>query len=224
MRAGLHFARCLDSAAPVPSAAAARDPPPAVGGPELVRAADELPSKASISVLGCKLTPGRIADKTSERLGAGPTLTQIRIWPAARLEPSGWVFPTPSHLEHVIIEQVPASVLIVDDDPIFRALARRMLMAAGLVVVAEAENVAEGLSVAEQLRPNAALVDFGLPDGDGLGLARQLTALPWRPRVVLTSVESDIGSDGEVRSTGAEAFVPKADLPNAPLARLLGGE
>ena len=81
---------------------------------------------------------------------------------------------------------MPASVLIVDDDPIFRALVRRLLTGAGLVVVGEAESVAEGLAVAEELRPNAALVDFGLPDGDGLGLARQLTALPWQPRVVLT--------------------------------------
>lgn len=119
---------------------------------------------------------------------------------------------------------MPISVLIVDDDPTFRMLAGRLLTAAGLIVVGEAENVAQGLSMAEELRPNAALVDVGLPDGDGFGLARQLTALAWRPRVVLTSVESDIGSDGAVRGAGAEAFVHKADLPNAPLARLLGGD
>jgi DNA-binding NarL/FixJ family response regulator len=116
------------------------------------------------------------------------------------------------------------SVIIVDDDPTFRLLARRLLTEAGLLVAGEAENVAEGLSVAQELKPDAALVDVGLPDGDGFGLARQLTALPWRPRVVLTSVESDLGSDGAVRSAGAEAFVHKGDLPNAPLARLLGGE
>jgi len=119
---------------------------------------------------------------------------------------------------------MPISVLIVDDDPTFRLLAGRLLTAAGLVVVGEAENVAEGLSMAQQLSPDAALVDVGLPDGDGFGLARELTALPRRPRVVLTSVESDIGSDGAVRNAGAEAFVHKADLPNAPLTRLLGGE
>jgi DNA-binding NarL/FixJ family response regulator len=119
---------------------------------------------------------------------------------------------------------MPISVLIVDDDPAFRRLAGRMLTAAGVIVVGQAENVAEGLSMAEELRPDAALVDVGLPDGDGFGLARQLTALPWRPRVVLTSVESGIASGGSVRSAGAEAFVPKADLPNAPLAQLLGGE
>jgi DNA-binding NarL/FixJ family response regulator len=116
------------------------------------------------------------------------------------------------------------SVLIVDDDPTFRVLARRLLTAAGLDVVAEAENVAGGLSMAAELRPDAALVDVGLPDGDGFTLARQLTALPWQPRVVLTSVESDIGSGGAVTKVGAEAFVHKADLPNAPLARLLAGE
>jgi DNA-binding NarL/FixJ family response regulator len=119
---------------------------------------------------------------------------------------------------------MPASVLIVDDDPTFRGLARRLLTAAGLVVIGEAENVAEVLSVAVQLRPSAALVDVGLPDGDGFGLARELSALPWRPRVLLTSVEADIASNGSARSAGAEAFVPKADLPNAPLAELLGGK
>ena len=116
------------------------------------------------------------------------------------------------------------SVLIVDDDPIFRVLARRLLTEDGLVVVGEAESVAEGLSMANELRPDAALVDVGLPDGDGFGLARQLTGLSWRPRVVLTSVESDIGSYGSVRSAGAEAFVHKADLPNAPLVQLLGAD
>ena len=114
------------------------------------------------------------------------------------------------------------SVLIVDDDSTFRVLARRLLVGAGLRVVGEGGNVAEGLSMAKELKPDAALVDVGLPDGDGFGLARQLTALPWRPRVVLTSVDSDVGPGGAVRSAGAEAFVHKADLPNAPLERLLG--
>ena len=35
---------------------------------------------------------------------------------------------------------------------------------------------------------SAGLVDVELPDGDEVTLARELAALPWRPRVVLTSV------------------------------------
>jgi DNA-binding NarL/FixJ family response regulator len=119
---------------------------------------------------------------------------------------------------------MPISVLIVDDDPTFRSLARRLLTAAGLVVVGEAGNVADGLGMAERFEPDAALIDIGLPDGDGFALSRQLTALPWRPRVVLASVEPDIGSDGAVRNAGAEALVHKANLPNAPLAWMLGRE
>lgn len=116
------------------------------------------------------------------------------------------------------------SILIVDDDPTFRVLAERLLKASGLLVVAQADGVATGLSAAMEVKPAGALVDVGLLDGDGFTLARALTALPWRPRVVLTSVESDVGSNEEVRRSGAVAFVHKADLPGAPLARLFGAK
>ena len=120
-----------------------------------------------------------------------------------------------------MIAGMAGSVLIVDDDPVFRGLARRMLVAAGLVVVAEASTVASALEVAGRMRPDAALVDVGLPDGDGVALAGQLSALPWRPRVVLTSTDADAATPDDVRSAGAGAFIPKDALPNAPLASLL---
>ena len=116
---------------------------------------------------------------------------------------------------------MPGAVLVVDDDPVFRSLARRTLIAEGLVVVGEAENVAKAMAAAHALRPDAVLVDVGLPDGDGVALARELTALPWRPRVVLTSTDPDAASLDDVRSSGAGAFVAKDDLPNAPLRQLL---
>jgi DNA-binding NarL/FixJ family response regulator len=114
------------------------------------------------------------------------------------------------------------SVLVVDDDPVFRGLARRVLEAEGLEVVAEAESFETAVDVAHALRPDAALVDIGLPDGDGLTLARQLSALPWRPRIVLTSSDPDAASPEDLRRSGAGAFVAKHELPNAPLERLLG--
>ena len=115
------------------------------------------------------------------------------------------------------------SVLVVDDDPEFRELAGRLLAASGLTVVGEADSVAAALEVALQLKPSAVLLDVELPDGDGVTLARELAALPWRPRVVLTSIDGDITTPGEARLAGARAFVNKADLPNAPLWELLGG-
>jgi DNA-binding NarL/FixJ family response regulator len=119
---------------------------------------------------------------------------------------------------------VSRSVLIVDDDPEFRKLAARLLAAGGLTVIGEADSAAAALAAAVQLKPSAVLVDVELPDGDGVTLARELASLPWHPRVVLTSIDGDITTTGEARLAGARAFVVKADLPDAPLAQLLGGE
>jgi DNA-binding NarL/FixJ family response regulator len=115
------------------------------------------------------------------------------------------------------------SVLVVDDDPAFRRLARRILTTYGLVFAGEADTAASAMVLVGSLRPDAVLVDIGLPDGDGITLARRLTELPWRPRVVLTSSDADAATAGDVLRSGAEAFVPKDELPNAALNRLLGG-
>jgi DNA-binding NarL/FixJ family response regulator len=111
--------------------------------------------------------------------------------------------------------------LVIDDDAVFRDLVRRMLGADGFVVVGEAETVAAAIVAAHELRPDAALVDVGLPDGDGISLARELSSLPWRPHIVLTSADPDAADADDVRRSGAHAFVAKDLLPNAPLRRLL---
>jgi len=115
------------------------------------------------------------------------------------------------------------SVLVVDDDPAFRRVAHGLLASFGLAVAGEAGTAAAALAAAAALRPDPALVDVRLPDRDGVALARELTALPWHPRVVLTSNNADAATRREVRDSGAEAFVPKVELPNAALGELLAG-
>jgi two-component system nitrate/nitrite response regulator NarL len=113
---------------------------------------------------------------------------------------------------------VPPTVLIVDDDPAFLALATRMLENLGAHVAATAGTAMDALAAAHAVRPVAALVDVGLPDRNGIDLARDLVALSWRPRVVLTS--SDRDSAPTAAEDGAVPFVPKEELPNAPLREL----
>jgi DNA-binding NarL/FixJ family response regulator len=113
------------------------------------------------------------------------------------------------------------SVLVVDDDPVFRRLARRMLTGGGFDVVGEADTLAAAMEIVHVVRPEAVLVDVGLPDGDGVTLAEYLAALPWRPRVLLTSTDPDAASPADVRRSGAGGFVAKDELPNAPLRTLL---
>jgi DNA-binding NarL/FixJ family response regulator len=115
------------------------------------------------------------------------------------------------------------SVLVVDDDPTFRSLAHRLLATFDLAVSGEAATAAAAITAAGVLRPDGVLVDVGLPDRDGITLARELAALPWRPRVVLTSSDAEAATASDVRASGARAFVPKDQLPNAELEQLLAG-
>jgi len=115
------------------------------------------------------------------------------------------------------------SVLVIDDDPGFRALAVRMLGGMGLRVVGEADTVASATRAASTLRPQSALVDVGLPDGDGVALARVIASMPWAPRVVLTSSDRDATTDSDAQSVGAAGFIAKDDLPSGLLRTLLTG-
>ncbi len=115
------------------------------------------------------------------------------------------------------------SVLVIDDDATFRELAVRMLESMGLSVVGEADTVEAASIAARNLRPQAALVDVGLPDGDGVTLAVELAALPWRPRIILTSNDPGAVTQARARASGAAAFIAKQDLPDSRLRALLAG-
>jgi CheY-like chemotaxis protein len=115
------------------------------------------------------------------------------------------------------------SVLVIDDDATFRELAVRILEGMGLSVVGEAETIEAAGVAARKLRPQAALVDVALPDGDGVTLAVELAALPWEPRIVLTSNDPGAVTEAVARSAGAAAFIAKQDLPDSRLRALLTG-
>ena len=116
-----------------------------------------------------------------------------------------------------------STVLVVDDDDAFRRLVTRMLRSWGLTVLGEAGTSAEGLTRSTELRPDVVLVDIGLPDGDGFQLTHRLVELPWRPRVVLISSDSDGANVAAARNAGAAGFVAKAELPGASARTLIIG-
>ncbi len=113
------------------------------------------------------------------------------------------------------------TVLIVDDHPSFRASARTLLEAEGYEIVGEAENGADAVQAAEQLRPDLVLLDIQLPDLDGFEVAEQLRKLDDPPEVVLTSSRDGADYGRCIECSGARGFVPKADLSGAAIAALL---
>jgi len=112
-------------------------------------------------------------------------------------------------------------VLVVDDDAAFRELASALVRDLGLDVAGEAATYAEGAAAADDLRPDAALVDVGLPDGDGFALARRLVAPPWDMRVVVISAVADSAAVHAARQAGACGFIGKDQLSSQELRRLL---
>jgi DNA-binding NarL/FixJ family response regulator len=117
---------------------------------------------------------------------------------------------------------MPSRILIVDDHPGFRATARALLVADGFDVVGEAEDGHSALEAAARLHPDLVLLDVQLPDMDGFAVASQLRRQNGTgPKIVLTSSRDAADFGPLVGSSGASAFVPKAELTGAALRAVL---
>ncbi|MFJ2771172.1 response regulator [Streptomyces sp. NPDC087300] len=84
-------------------------------------------------------------------------------------------------------------VLVADDQPVIRAGLRALLGAADdLVVVGEASDGAEAVSMARELAPDVVLLDLRMPGVGGIDATIQLTRATPRARVlVLTNHDTD---------------------------------
>ena len=116
------------------------------------------------------------------------------------------------------------TVLVVDDHPSFRRVARALLEAEGYDVVGEAPDGISALEAAQRLQPQVVLLDIQLPDIDGFEVARRLTTehtTPTPPIIVLISSRAICDYGMLVERSGAQGFLCKSDLSGASLAALL---
>ena len=113
-------------------------------------------------------------------------------------------------------------VLIVDDHKPFRAVARRVLEAAGYVVAGEAADAAEAYAAVAAEAPDAVLLDVQLPDEDGFAIATALAAANGPAVVLISSREADEYGT-RIDACGARGFIPKSKLSAAAFAALLSG-
>jgi DNA-binding NarL/FixJ family response regulator len=114
------------------------------------------------------------------------------------------------------------TLLIVDDHPGFRVLARRLLEAGGFEVVGEAADGDAAVAVARELRPDVVLLDVQLPGIDGFEVTARLRDGEAGPAVVLTSTRDRADYGERVERCGARGFVPKAELSGAAVRAILG--
>lgn len=116
---------------------------------------------------------------------------------------------------------MPRTVLIVDDDPGFRSVARALLEADGDFAVVEAGSGTEALAVVVRSPPDAVLLDIGLADGDGFAVCRALYGVaPAVPVVLCSAREAELYGERLARSP-AVGFLAKERLSAAALTRLV---
>ena len=114
-----------------------------------------------------------------------------------------------------------STILIVDDDPRFRAQARDVLVADGFVVIGEAVDGASGLEAARALQPDYVLLDIGLPDIEGFEVARVLAVDGPPPLIVLTSSRDARAYGRRLTNGHCLGFIPKERISGAAIQALV---
>ncbi len=115
------------------------------------------------------------------------------------------------------------TLLIVDDHAAFRTYARSMLAADGYDVVGDVADGESAVAAAEQLEPDAVLLDIQLGSGiDGFEVARRLAELPHPPQVVLASSREASAFGSRLIDAPVRGFVSKEELSGQALGALLG--
>src|SRR4051794_18273063 len=99
-------------------------------------------------------------------------------------------------------------VLVVDDSAAIRASLRYFLSEQGFDVT-EAANCAVALQEFRAHRPDIALVDYMLPDGDALGLLPQLKAISANTPIIVLTAHGTIDLAVRAIKEGAEQFLTK---------------
>jgi DNA-binding NarL/FixJ family response regulator len=106
-------------------------------------------------------------------------------------------------------------VLVVDDTSSIRTEIRHLLEDAGLTVVGEGGDGAEGVMLARELRPDVVVMDVRMPILDGIAATGYITRELPNTRVIVFSAFDDHELTNAARAAGASGFLPKGASPEA---------
>jgi two-component system response regulator DesR len=101
-------------------------------------------------------------------------------------------------------------VILVDDEHLIRsALATMLSLEEDLEVGGEAGSVADGVRLAGAERPDVAVVDLQLPDGDGLELCERIVEVSPATRCLVLTSHARPGYLKRALAQGVLGFLPK---------------
>jgi DNA-binding NarL/FixJ family response regulator len=105
----------------------------------------------------------------------------------------------------------PVAVLVVEDSlQVRRRLCEKITEETSVQIVAQAGSAREALHAFQQLRPDAVILDMGLPDASGIEVLRQIKqAMPLCFVIVLTQYDEPMFAE-LARTLGADCFFHKS--------------
>jgi DNA-binding NarL/FixJ family response regulator len=117
--------------------------------------------------------------------------------------------------------EVNMRVILVDDSFVFlEALAAQLARNPLVQVIGRATNGPDGLRLAQELKPDLAIVDLAMPDMNGLEVAHGLKNLAQPPRVVMLSMYDEPEYREGAQLVGVDAYIAKKNV-HAELGPLL---
>jgi len=101
-------------------------------------------------------------------------------------------------------------VLVVDDSPVIRKTARRILEGMQLQT-SEAVDGEQALNACSFLMPDAIIVDWSMPVVDGFEFIKQLRRMPGgdKPKVLFCTSEYDVAQIARAMHSGADDILLK---------------
>ena len=110
-------------------------------------------------------------------------------------------------------------VLVVDDNVSFRsALVSLLERQPDIEVMGQAGSLSEAHTMLESI--DVALLDRGLPDGDGLELVEELRAMNPGARVFVISSTAEVIHPTDAIEAGADGVIDKFDTPEQVFAAI----
>lgn len=101
-------------------------------------------------------------------------------------------------------------ILLVDDhEMVLHTMAAVMRLEPDFEVVGTAASVAGAVEQAVAQRPDVVVIDYRLPDGDGVVATRQIRGIAPGIRVVMLTGMDDAATRADALEAGCSAFVAK---------------
>jgi len=107
------------------------------------------------------------------------------------------------------------SVIVIGDEPDIRKVCSEFLRLKSIDVLATGNNGKDAVELYQKYRPDVVLMDFMMPDVDGLYALKNIRKLDSTARVIISIDSADYGTYEQLTESGVSAIIQKpTDLYN----------